>query len=118
MKSTLRRGVPERPQRSATGRLYIVFICLHSLHRAYTNPYSRTLSQRCADKLIQDAIMFRFLIFPNQNSLSWQDEILLTEKFGEGKAFPEITSANRKVGDGDEMTDVHMLGVSLHGSTI
>ena len=26
MKSTLRRGVPERPQRSATGRLYIVII--------------------------------------------------------------------------------------------
>ena len=55
------------------------------------------LSQACADKLIQDALMFRFLLFPNQLELSWQDEINFTEKMGEGQAFPETTSANRKV---------------------
>lgn len=57
----------------------------------------KQLSQTCADKLIQDAFMFRFLLFPNQLELSWQDEINFTEKMGEGQAFPETTSANRKV---------------------
>ena len=56
----------------------------------------KTLSQACADKLIQDAFMFRFLIFPDQVDLSWEDEIAFTEKMGEGQAFPETTSANRK----------------------
>ena len=57
----------------------------------------KSLDQECADKLIQDAIMYRFLLFPGQNSLTWQDEINFTEKLGEGQAFPETSSANRKV---------------------
>lgn len=58
---------------------------------------TKALTQNCADKLIQDALMYRFLIIPGQNSLTWQDEINFTEKLGEGQAFPETTSANRKV---------------------
>ena len=57
----------------------------------------KSLTQHCADKFIQDALMYRFLLFPGQNSLTWQDEINFTEKLGEGQAFPETTSANRKV---------------------
>ena len=55
------------------------------------------LSPECADQLIQDAIMFRFLLFPGQTSMTWQDQIKFTESMGEGNAFPETTSAKRQV---------------------
>ena len=40
MKSTLRRGVPERPQRSATGRLYIVVNRAKLAQRRYSAKWS------------------------------------------------------------------------------
>lgn len=57
----------------------------------------KTLSQPCAIKLIQDAMMHRFLVFPGQTSMTWQDQIRFTELMGEGNAFPETNSPNRKV---------------------
>ena len=56
-----------------------------------------SLSQSCANQLIQDAMMYRFLLFPGQDSMTWQDEVKFTEMMGEGNAFPDATSANRKV---------------------
>ena len=54
-----------------------------------------SLSQKCADALIQEAMMHRFLVFTNQEPLTWQDQIHFTEIMGEGSAFPDATSANR-----------------------
>ena len=56
----------------------------------------RSLTQACANQLIQDAIMFRFLVFSGQTTMTWQDEIHFTEKMGDGEAFPDSKSANRK----------------------
>ena len=42
-------------------------------------------------------MMYRFLLFPGQDSMTWQDEVKFTEMMGEGNAFPDATSANRKV---------------------
>ena len=54
------------------------------------------MTQACANQLIQDAIMFRFLVFSGQTTMTWQDEIHFTEKMGDGEAFPDSKSANRK----------------------
>ena len=54
------------------------------------------MTQACANQLIQDAIMFRFLLFSGQTTMTWQDEIHFTEKMGDGEAFPDSKSANRK----------------------
>ena len=40
--------------------------------------------------------MYRFLVFTNQEPLTWQDQIHFTEMMGEGSAFPDATSAGRK----------------------
>ena len=58
--------------------------------------FPRSLTQACANQLIQDAIMFRFLLFSGQTTMTWQDEIHFTEKMGDGEAFPDSKSANRK----------------------
>ena len=54
----------------------------------------RSLTQACANQLIQDAIMFRFLVFSGQTTMTWQDEIHFTEKMGDSEAFPDSKSAN------------------------
>ena len=33
----------------------------------------RKLSQSCADQIIQDSIMYRFLVFPGQTKMSWKE---------------------------------------------
>lgn len=40
--------------------------------------------------------MHRFLVFHGQTQMQWQDEIDFTEKMGQGNAFPDALSANRK----------------------
>ena len=45
---------------------------------------------------MQDAMMYRFLLFKGQESMTWQDQIRFTELMGEGSAFPDAISANRK----------------------
>ena len=62
----------------------------------HTYFFPRSLTQACANQLIQDAIMFRFLVFSGQTTMTWQDEIHFTEKMGDGEAFPDSKSANRK----------------------
>ena len=61
----------------------------------YVLLFFSSLSQKCADALIQEAMMHRFLVFTNQEPLTWQDQIHFTEIMGEGSAFPDATSANR-----------------------
>ena len=55
------------------------------------------MSRSCADQLIQDAVMYRFLIFHDQNDMSWKDQIAFTESMGDGKAHMETKTINRKV---------------------
>ena len=57
----------------------------------------RNLTRSCADQLIQDAVMYRFLVFHDQDSMTWKDQIAFTESMGDGKAHMETTTINRKV---------------------
>lgn len=51
------------------------------------------IDKECADKLKQDAFMYRFLLYPNQD-LQWQDQVRFTELLG--TPFTETSSINRK----------------------
>ena len=57
----------------------------------------RELPRHCADQLIQDAIMYRFLVFREQEKMSWKDQIAFTESMGDGDAHMETKSPGRKV---------------------
>ena len=56
-----------------------------------------SISQSCANQLIQDSMMYRFLLFPDQQSMTWKDQITFTELMGDGNAFPDAKSPGRKV---------------------
>ncbi|XP_053400825.1 uncharacterized protein LOC123558892 [Mercenaria mercenaria] len=51
------------------------------------------IDKECATKLKQEAFMYRFLLFSNQN-LQWQDQVYFTELLG--TPFTESSSINRK----------------------
>ena len=57
----------------------------------------RDLPRHCADQLIQDAIMYRFLVFRDQEKMTWKDQIAFTESMGDGNAHMETKSPGRKV---------------------
>ena len=42
-------------------------------------------------------MMYRFLLFPDQQSMTWNDQIRFTELMGDGNAFPDAKSPGRKV---------------------
>ncbi|XP_033727523.1 uncharacterized protein LOC117316851 [Pecten maximus] len=52
-----------------------------------------SLDASCANALRQEAYMYKFLLFRDQD-LSWQDQIRFTELFG--RPFEETSSVNRK----------------------
>lgn len=53
----------------------------------------KELDKECGNKLKQEAFMYRFLLFPDQD-LQWQDQIQFTELLG--TPFTETSSINRK----------------------
>ena len=57
----------------------------------------REFPRHCADQLIQDAIMYRFLVFREQEKMTWKDQIAFTESMGDGNAHMETKSPGRKV---------------------
>ena len=67
------------------------FICIDLLQNFSELP------RHCADQLIQDAIMYRFLVFRDQEKMTWKDQIAFTESMGDGNAHMETKSPGRKV---------------------
>ena len=81
------------------GRLFAFLDFLLKYIQANLSCYCnyRNLTRSCADQLIQDAVMYRFLVFHDQNSLTWKDQITFTESMGDGRAHMETKTINRKV---------------------
>ena len=71
----------------------------------------RELPRHCADQLIQDAIMYRFLVFRDQEKVTWKDQIAFTESMGDGNAHMETKSPGRKV---LRMMSLEFISLYLH----